>query len=205
MIFKGNRRYQDAQIVGYALKRTGDILLPFVDNSSALAQVLRDLESPQAEKIWYPLQHLLDLFAIAEKNNLTRRVGFHWAGNFLRSFVRQTEVQLPEQVILAVSRVFPEFHRGDVGKIRVQLQGRQKVEVIDTTYAPCGYLTALIERTIAGYGALKIEIEHASSACRHDGGSVCKYTVSWEENDLLRMRRKQLENTIQTVPPSTLY
>jgi len=201
LIIRRKNTFEGCQVIGYALKRTGDILLPFVGNRTDLAKVLASLESDSAEKRWFPLEHLLELFDIAERNDLTRRVGVHWAGNFLRSFLRQKDVQLPEQALFAISRLFPEFHRGDVGKIRVQPVDKHVVEVSDTTYAPCGYLSALMERTIAGYGAEKIRIEHPPKSCRKEGAPSCKYVVSWEENDLLRMRRKQYENTLQSVIP----
>ncbi|MCP4196471.1 MAG: hypothetical protein GY762_04905 [Proteobacteria bacterium] len=182
-----NDKYADAKIFGAAIKYTGDILRPFLAEEEELRRKIEAVKSEQDMTAWYPLDTVIALFEIAEKNYFLERLASSWAIQVVREMRKQGSVKIPTNALLMLESSFPLQHQGNVGKLGVRIIDEKSAELTDSTYGPCGYLSALCENIVGNFGARNVKLTHTSNTCRKRSGSSCTYLLEWEESELLKM------------------
>ncbi len=181
-------KYPNCFVLGVAIKLPGEILKPFVTDTD-LVELIDSIVSKEELCRWYPLKPLLSLFEIAEKNGLVEKLGKAAGTDCLRPLVQMGGITTPKQVITVIEQGLPKQHQGDIGHFSLRMIDNASAELMDGTYAPCGYFVSLLERAISGFGAVDIVIDHHTSHCRKDGGHLCQYTLSWKESALLKFTK----------------
>ncbi len=185
-----NDRYSDCSVLGVAIKRTGDILKPILNKEKELLELIDSIKSENHEMAWYPLNHLISLFEIAENNNFVERLAKSWAVLAVRLMRKQGGINTPEKALMTIASGFKMQHQGNTGSYSVSMKNSTTAEIVDSSYSPCGYLIGLAELTIANYGAVNTKVLHLPGDCRNQGAPVCKYKLTWEESNLLRLRNQ---------------
>lgn len=182
-------RYKNCKTIGIAIKVTGDLLRPFLKDQSHLISYIDSLQPPADLRRFHPLPILLDLFQVAEKNGLVERLAKAWALNVVREMRHQGSISTPQMALKMIAAGFPRQHQGNVGEVIVSFIDDKRATLVDSTYAPCGYISTFVQQTIANFGAINISSKHLKSGCRQRGGSTCEYEITWEESDLLQMSK----------------
>ncbi|MCP4602747.1 MAG: hypothetical protein GY847_19900 [Proteobacteria bacterium] len=55
----------------------------------------------------------------------------------------------------------------------------------------------MLKKTLTGFGAVNLKVKHRNSKCRDHGAPVCEFVMSWEEDELLKLRKSAVpENPI---------
>ena len=186
-----NEKYADARIFGAAIKHTGEILRPFLAEEEVLRKKIEAIKNDHDMTAWYPLDTVIELFEIAEKNNFIQRLANSWAIQVVREMRKQGSVKTPTNALLMLESSFPIQHQGNVGKLGVRIIDEKSAELTDSTYGPCGYLSTLCESMVGNFGARNVTLTHASNTCRRRSGSSCTYILEWEESELLKMMSDQ--------------
>ncbi len=179
-------------VIGSSFIRLGQIVKPFIGNNDELGTLIESAQENSESMTWCPVPDLIRLFEIAEENNLLERAGESVAIGFFQVLSSQRRARTPEDVLLTMTQGFHEHHKGNVGRQDLRVIGKNTVEIIDTTYVPCGYLIPMLRKAIAGFGAKKVKVVHPPGECKKNGASACKITFSWEEGDLLKMRKEEI-------------
>ncbi len=186
-------QYSNCRILGSTIKNAGDILKPLLQKEQELLDVLGSIKSEKEMKAWYPMDSILALMDLAEKNKFVERMAKAGALNVVRLMRQQGRVNTPEQALKTIELGFKYQHQGNVGRLYVDIESPTTCTVVDSTYSPCGYLSGLIELTIANYGAVNINVTHFSKECRKHAAPACKYNLTWEESSLLKLRQQEQE------------
>lgn len=173
-------KYENCQVVGGAIKHVGEVIRPYIKDNPELLKVIDSIKTPAQESAFYPLSWLVMLFEIASQHDRVDRLARTYSTNSIRHIVKRGGVDSPQTVLKLIESSFRQQHKGDVGILRIDIKNNQ-ASITDSTYAPCGYLITLIERTIKAFGAINIKTEHPETNCRIHGSKSCRYVVSWEE------------------------
>jgi len=184
-------QYSNCRIIGSSIKSAGEILKPLLKNEQELLDAIGSIKSEAELKAWYPMDTILALMELAEKNDFVERMAKSGALNVVRLMRQKGQVHTPEQALKTIEMGFKYQHQGNVGQLSVEIESPTAATVVDSTYGPCGYLSGMIELTIANYGAVNISMTHFSNNCRQHGAPACKYSYSWEESSLLKLRMSE--------------
>jgi hypothetical protein len=182
-----NDKYADKKVFGAAIKYTGNILKPFLTEEEELKKQVEAVENEQDMSAWYPLSTVISLFEVAEKNDFLERLASSWAIQVVREIRNQGSANTPIDALLMLESSFPLQHQGDVGSLRIRVIDEKSVEITDSTYGPCGYLSTLCQSIVTNFGARNVKLTHLPKTCRKRSGSSCTYTLEWDESELLKL------------------
>lgn len=180
------RKFLRCLVVGAAVKGLGDILRPFIEDRSLLA----DLDAVTDPNGWYPVSLMRSLLDVAEQNNILTRTAENRAISTLRYLMSVPGLNTPKDVIVYITKSVPLHHKGDPGQYEMIDRGPQSIEIRDTTYLPCGFSIPMLKKIVAGFGGMKVTTQHSPQHCRQNGARKCKYTISWEDSSLVNLRSR---------------
>ena len=162
---------------------------PLITDSELLA-VVNSIVSEEEMADWYPVSILIDLFDIAEKNNVVEILAGAAAMGVLKDMLGKLGVDTPKKALMTLATSYKHQHRGMAGEFKIDMLSETKAAVIDSTYAPCGYLGSLCKMSIAGFGAKNVEMNHIPEQCKNKNSKDCKLIMSWLEDENLKLRRR---------------
>ena len=182
-------RFEHSEVLGIAIKMIGSVLRPFVADKELRAMMDEvDRADPRA---FYPVTTLISLFQLAAKNQLLERLAKNLAVSSLPALMKMNHIQTPIDVIETLVEGFPSHHRDFVGDKSIREIGPDEVEIIDTSYVPCDYTIPLYKKTLEGFGAKQVVVDHPKEQCQKAGDAACRILFKWTQSDLLRLRRKE--------------
>ena len=184
-------QFEDCEVIILAIKPLAEILLPYMSDRPELQRAVEQVQSAQSETAYYPVRLLLDLLFLAEEKGILERVAENRALSSLPFLLVNEQIESPRDVLSFFARMLSRQHRGNPGDLSVRMTDERKAEVNNGTYLPCAYLIPLLRRTMAGFGAKQVTVNHPSKNCREQGAARCKMTFSWDADDLLRIRQKK--------------
>ncbi len=183
--------YSSCRVLGFALKRAGEILEPFISDGDQLLSLIASIETIEDMRKQYPLPLYIKLLTIAEKIGYVEKLGKSAAMHSVQPLLKRDDITTIEALLKTVEREIPLQYSGKIGQFSVKVLDQTCAEIVDTTFAPCGFFISFIERTMAGFGTKNIDINHQSNNCRKHGARACKYIVTWEGNELLALTRQR--------------
>ena len=186
-----SHKYDGCMVLGAAIKYTGDLLRPVLAERRDLLAYIDTINTEEDMMRFHPLPKLMEFFEIAKANQYVKLLAKAWAINVVRQIRKQSSVSTPLKALRAIEAGFPMQHKGDVGEFKIEEICDNTVRVLDSTYAPCGYIITFAEQVVANYGGIDIAVEHLSKGCKDKGRSSCQYTLAWEESELLQLLKRQ--------------
>ena len=170
----------DLKVLGVAVKYTARLLKPFVEEDKNLHARVAAIQTREDEQAWFPISLLQDLFELAIEKGVFEQLAKSTATNVIKAMAASPGVSSPIKALQTIAQTFPMQHKGDVGQILITPTGPNSAELVDKTYAPCGYVIGLAEMAVAGYGGTNISITHEPEHCRNHHNTKCVYQITWE-------------------------
>ncbi len=169
-----------AKVLGVAVKYTARLLKAFVDENEKLRAQVAAIQTKEDELAWFPVSVLVELFNLAIEKGVFEQLAKSTATNVIKAMAASPGIDSPIKALHTIAQSFPMQHKGNVGEILITSTGSNSAEVVDGTYAPCGYVIGLAEMAVAGYGGSSISIAHEPEHCRNHQNTKCVYQITWQ-------------------------
>ncbi len=180
--------YKDGEVIGVAIKMIGSLLRPFVTDKELLA-IMDQADGSAAPNAFFPVKYIISLFQVAAKNELLERIASNLAISSLPFLLQQEDVHTPFDVLTTLVNGFPSHHRGFVGHKSIREINPNQVELKDATYVPCDYTIPLYKKTLEGFGAQEIVVDHPKERCKKEGAAACRILFTWTDDLLVQLRK----------------